>query len=118
MALSVLLSPLEFPWFFLPKCKKNVLQVTIKSHTANKISSQANDSGSPIFRFWGLNRMKIMINIAGRIKAVGNDFKSCFFVILIDENNLDNQSYALNDITHAIEIVRTTSITKRESMII
>ena len=56
-----------------------------------------------MFRCWGLKRMKSDDRIAGRIKAAGNVFRNCFFVILIDENNLDSHMYAMNDITAAIE---------------
>ena len=53
--------------------------------------------------------MKSVNGIAGRTKAVGNVIRNCFFVILIDENNLDNHTYAIKDITAAIEKVKTTS---------
>ena len=85
---------------------------------AKKISSQAYNRGSEIFRFCGLNRMKSNTRIAGRIKAVGNVFRNCFFVIFIEENNLDNHTYVMTDITVAIEIVRTISRATRESIII
>ncbi len=80
------------PMFFLPKCKKYALQVTKNIHPEKKISSQAYVNGSAIFTCCGLNRMKSVNGIAGRIKAVGNVFRSCFFVILIDENNLDSHT--------------------------
>ena len=54
----------------------------------------------------------------GRIKAVGNVFRSCFFVILIDENSLDNHTYEMNDITAAIEIVRIISRKSKEFTVI
>lgn len=95
--------------FFLPKCKKYALQSNININNAKKISSQAYVSGSAIFRFCGLNRMKSANGIAGSINAVGNVIRSCFFVILIVENNLDNHTYAMNDITAAIEKVKRIS---------
>ncbi len=93
----------DAPKFFLPKCKKNVLQVTKNRNTEKKISSQEYARGSEMFKCWGLKRMKRDDRIAGRIKAAGNVFRNCFFVILIDENNLDSHMYAMNDITAAIE---------------
>ena len=93
----------DVPKFFLPKCKKNVLQVTKNSNTEKKISSQAYARGSDMFRCWGLKRMKSDDRIAGRIKAADNVFRNCFFVIFIDENNLDIHMYAMNDITAQIE---------------
>ncbi len=91
------------PKFFLPKCKKNVLQVNINNNTEKKMSSQAYVNGSAIFTCCGLNRKKSVDRIAGRIKAVGNTPKSCFLFILIDENNLDNHTYEMNNITAVIE---------------
>ncbi len=53
--------------------------------------------------------MKKINGIAGRIKAVGNVIRNCLFVTLIEENNLDNHTYAMKDITAAIKKVKTNS---------
>ena len=65
-----------------------------------------------------MNRIKRTKGIVDRIKAVGIVFRSCFFVIFIDENRLDNHTYEINDITAAIEMVRRISRKSREFIII
>lgn len=118
MMLPLFLSPLTSARFFLPKYMKYTLQSIRNIHTAKKISSQAYVSGSDKFTFCGLNRTKSTIGIAGRIKAVGSVFSSCFPDIFIVENNLDNHKYAINDITAVIEKVKITSRATCESIII